>query len=254
MPEPAIQSELLQSLGRLTRGLSALFWGLPAALVASVQAATGAWLGLPATLNHLAPTATFALLLYGLGLMGGFQRQERIWIASLDQARLLALTALGLSPFLLWHQRLPNTPLFASAVLLLALCSVLLLFCLNRVLRRLAAMLPDETLRQETAAFTAVNSWMLLILPSVAAAWFLALRAHDALPVTARQFLQWLEPARLLILLFFALLPVSITMSLLWKIKEAILECVFSEPAGHPPHPAPNPAATNPRPPPHTPS
>jgi len=32
-------TELLRSLGRLARGLSALFWGLPVALIVCVQAA-----------------------------------------------------------------------------------------------------------------------------------------------------------------------------------------------------------------------
>ena len=33
MPDPAPNVELLRSLGRLVRGLSALFWGLPLALI-----------------------------------------------------------------------------------------------------------------------------------------------------------------------------------------------------------------------------
>ena len=41
MPEPDLNPELLSSLGRLVRGLSALFWGLPIALVVSVQTFVG---------------------------------------------------------------------------------------------------------------------------------------------------------------------------------------------------------------------
>src|SRR5437764_1404541 len=40
MSETAPKTELMRSLGRLVRGLSALFWGLPIALVACVQSAT----------------------------------------------------------------------------------------------------------------------------------------------------------------------------------------------------------------------
>ena len=36
--------ELLRSLGRLIRGLSALFWGLPMALLVCVQTAKMEWL------------------------------------------------------------------------------------------------------------------------------------------------------------------------------------------------------------------
>src|SRR6266567_3957995 len=43
VPDPAPNPELLSSLGRLVRGLSALFWGLPIALVVCVQTAKGEW-------------------------------------------------------------------------------------------------------------------------------------------------------------------------------------------------------------------
>jgi len=44
MPDPAPNAELLRALGRLVRGLSVLFWGLPLALVACVQTAKTEWL------------------------------------------------------------------------------------------------------------------------------------------------------------------------------------------------------------------
>ena len=40
MPDPAPNPELMRSLGRLVRGLSALFWGLPLALVVCPNTAT----------------------------------------------------------------------------------------------------------------------------------------------------------------------------------------------------------------------
>jgi hypothetical protein len=234
VPESVPKNELLRALGRLTRGLSALFWGLPAALVTSAQAATGTWLGLPAILSHYAPVAAFGLILYGLSLAAGFQRQERIWMAAVERARLVALTNLGLSPFLFWYQRLPENPLFSTAAALLAAGGVLSLLSLNQVLRRLAAMLPDETLRLEAATFTTANSWILALLPALAGGWHLAIVHQSALPIAFRILLQFVEPARLLALLFLALLPLSVTMSLLWKTKEALLECVFSNPAALP--------------------
>jgi hypothetical protein len=41
MPEPDRNAVLLESLRRLVRGLSALFWGLPIALMVTVQTAIG---------------------------------------------------------------------------------------------------------------------------------------------------------------------------------------------------------------------
>ena len=44
--EPVPHAELLRSLGRLVRGLSALFWGLPISLVVCFHTATADPLGL----------------------------------------------------------------------------------------------------------------------------------------------------------------------------------------------------------------
>ena len=43
MPDAAPNPELLHSLGRLVRGLSALFWGLPAALIICIGTASAGW-------------------------------------------------------------------------------------------------------------------------------------------------------------------------------------------------------------------
>src|SRR6266496_6571796 len=71
MAESAPNAELLSSLGRLVRGLSALFWGLPVALVVCVQTAKGEWFE---KLGVVPPLCAMALLFYGLGLLGHFQK------------------------------------------------------------------------------------------------------------------------------------------------------------------------------------
>src|ERR1017187_9574101 len=86
MPDPAPNTELLQSLGRLARGLSALFWGLPLALFLCVQTAKTDWLR---DLNIFPPLAATSLMLYGLWQLGHFQKQERPWRSALDRAKLL---------------------------------------------------------------------------------------------------------------------------------------------------------------------
>jgi len=81
-------AELLRSLGQLARGLSALFWGLPAALIVCAETARASWLK---PLEIVPPLVATGLLLYGLWQMGRFQKQERPWRSALDRAKLLGL-------------------------------------------------------------------------------------------------------------------------------------------------------------------
>src|SRR5258707_11714841 len=104
MPDLVPNAELLRSLGRLVRGLSALFWGLPIALIVSFHTATADSLR---SFGILPPAAATGLLAYGLWQLGDFQKQERIWRHAVDRPRLLSLINFGLSPFLYWWKRMP---------------------------------------------------------------------------------------------------------------------------------------------------
>ena len=223
MDNPAPNSELLRSLGRLARGLSALFWGLPAALLVCAETARAEWLK---PLGILPAIAVNALLLYALRLMSAFQKQERPWRNALDRAKLLGLVNLGLSPFIYWHNKMPEEIFFSAVVMLLALSAVLFLFNLNLVLKRLGAMLPDETLRHETRQFTALNRWLLVALLLLAGAYVVLAQLPRATPV-AGALLGWFQHGSYWLLVFFALLPLAMTMALLWKTKEVILDGVF---------------------------
>src|SRR6266513_6117032 len=110
--------ELLRSLGRLVRGLSALFWGLPAALIICFYTARADGLK---SFGIVPPLAATALLVYGLWQLGGFQKQERVWRNALDRARILSLISFGLSPFLYWWNQLPGNGFFMAMVMALAL-------------------------------------------------------------------------------------------------------------------------------------
>jgi hypothetical protein len=223
---PAPTPQLLRSLGKLARGLSALFWGLPAGLLVAAETSRADWLR-PFGLMPL--IAINFLLVYGLWQMGAFQKQERPWRLALDRALLLAMVNLGLSPFVYWHSRVPGEVFFSYAVMVLELSGVLFLFNVNVVLKRLAAMLPDEALRHETRQFTALNRWLLVVLLLISLGFFWLTRTpHPALPVG--QLISW--AARLnalfpLLLIFFVLLPLAMTMALIWKTKEVILDAVF---------------------------
>jgi len=99
---------------------------------------------------------------------------------------------------------------------------------LNYALQRLAAMLPDETLRLETKMFTTLDLYLLLSAMVLVAFW--ALLSHWP-PLSAWQLLclRLLDRVGLIVLLLLVLLPIALTMALLWKIKEAVLASVFAQ-------------------------
>ena len=230
MSETAPKTELMRSLGRLVRGLSALFWGLPIALVVCVQTANTTWLDSLGHYGFIVTVAVTGLLLSGLRLMSDLQKQERIWMLALDRAKIVGLVDIGLAPFLHWHQRLPDVPFFSYAVTVMALSGLLFLFNLNLVLQRLTAMLPDETLREETKVFTSLNGILLVLIPTFLAFYF-GFSQVKPLPQSVLFALRVMEPLSqwlwLFLILILVLLPMAITMSLIWKIKEAILASVF---------------------------
>jgi hypothetical protein len=223
MSETAPKAELMRSLRRLVRGLSALFWGLPATLLVCVRTSVSDWLR---PLGVLPPIMTTALLLYGLWQLSYFQRQERVWIHALDRAKVLAIVNIGLAPFIFWWNQLPQIPFYFLAIAVLMLSGLLFLFNLNFVLQRLAAMLPDETLRMETKFFTSFNLYLLFTVLALVAVYVI-LQQFSGLPRPMQQLLQALESSRHWLLVFVILLPLAMTMTLIWKIKEVVLASVF---------------------------
>jgi hypothetical protein len=216
-------AELLRSLGRLARGLSALFWGLPASLIVCVSTARADFLRLSGIVPAL---LTMGLLYFGLWQMGQFQKQERPWCNALDRAKLSALINVGLCPFLFWWNRFPGEQFFSYGVAALALSGLIFLFNLNFVLERLGAMLPDETLRHETRQFTAINRGLLIALLFLTGLYVLLSRLPD-IPTHLGVLVETLGRSSFWVIVFLLLLPLAMTMALIWKTKEVILESVF---------------------------
>ena len=217
--------QLLRALGKMVRGLSALFWGLPAALIVCFGTAVFGWFHV---LSIVPVLATTGMLFYGLWQLGAFQRQERPWRLALDRARLVALVNFGLSPFLYWWNRIPENPFFATVVGLLAVTGLLFLFNLNLVISRLGEMLPDETLRHETRQFTSLNRVLLVALLIVVSVYIFLLQM-PGLPMPLLILLASLQRFSQSTVLLLVLLPFSLTMALLWKTKEVILDSVFNQ-------------------------
>jgi hypothetical protein len=231
MADPASNSDLMRALGRLIRGLSALFWGLPVALVVCVHSARAEGFK---SLGVAPAVASTALLAYGLWQLGEFQKQERVWRAALERARILSLINCGLSPFLYWSSRMPGNVFFSLMVVAMLVCGLLFLGSLNLALQRLNAMLPDEALRHETRQFTSLNLALLGVALVMAALVFAISRWPEAGRYAAYLSLvrPWVEQGSFWLLAFLiplalVLLPVAMTMALLWKTKEVILDSVF---------------------------
>ena len=217
------QDSLLTSLSRVVRGLSCLFWGLPLALLACTRTALGE---LWSQFGIGLPVASCGLIWFGLKQLEQFQTQERVWVRSVNRAELLALLNLALSPFTWWWSRRPDVALFGASLLLMLFSGLGFLLALNHSLRRLAALLPDETLRSDMRLFTTINTTLLTTLLAFAAAWTLA-REFQFLPNHLQEILEVLEQARVLLVVSLGLLPVALTMTLVWKAKEAIVTDVY---------------------------
>ena len=222
---PPSEPELMRSLGRLVRGLSSLFWGLPLALVVCFHTAKAEGLK---NFGIVPPLATTALMVYGLWQMGDFQRQERVWRRALDWARALVLIDFGLSPFVYWYNRVPGSLFFTVSVWVLVLSSLLFLGSLNFVLQRLGAMLPDEALRVEVRQFTTINL-NLLGLTLLLTVLFVVLSQVGRVPLALEPVMAVLKSeAGVWFLVLMVLLPLAMTMALIWKTKEVILDSIFS--------------------------
>ncbi len=222
----AAKADLIRALGRLVRGLSTLFWGIPLALAADVQTARTNWFDELDPVSFVPALVLTGALLHGLRRLRGFRPAERVWQQALNTAESLAMVAIGLAPFLAWWRRFPAVSLYFICVVFLAVIGYLFLMQVNQVLRRLTAMLPDQTLRHETRAFTTLNTWMLAGGLAALAIYLKLTNFQGAVRPIHRQLIDFYAIGEWLIL-FLTLMPVAVTLALLWKIKEAIFTSFF---------------------------
>jgi hypothetical protein len=223
---------MLKGLGNVVRGLSCLVWALPLALAVVVWTISRVGSLMPSPVTDLlmslgvVPGLLVTLLLwYGVWQVGRYHPAVPAWQRAADRARGLSLVLIGLSPFLFWWTRRPEVLYFKLAAAALILFGLLFLAQLNVLLRRLTAMLPDQALREETAAMARLNYGILAVLGLLQVTLFTLDRVtFEAL--TGMMARHYLELARLLLLLF-VVMPLAITIAVMWKIKETILNGVF---------------------------
>ena len=230
MAEPVPSPELLRALGKLLRGLSLLVWGLPIGLVICVH--TGLKNRLEShSWDFIAPSVITGLVFYGTWQLGAFHKQERIWIAAVERLRMLSLAIFGLSPFLFWRVEVPDAAAFHFAVLLFAALGLLLLYSINHVLLRLVMMLPDEGLRQETRQFATLNQYLLMAIPICMLLYtmLLALVQAGKLPEKLADFIYRSQDINQWFFLLLFLMPLAITLALIWKIREVVYQSIFGD-------------------------
>lgn len=220
-----MNADLLPSLRRLVRGLTALFWGLPSTLLVCVLMVMAEF---PRALGCMPPIITTGLLLFGVLELAWFRREERDWQLGISRAQLLALANFGLSPFVYFWSRQPTEAYYLQVVIALAFTGVLFLCQLNHLLQRLVAMLPDETLRADTRFFTRLNLTLMLLGLGLIGGYHL-LAQFNYLPQSVIEALDLAQAARIrfALVVVLVLLPVSMTMSLLWKTRDVVLGSVF---------------------------
>lgn len=209
-------------LAGVFRGLSALFWGLPLALLAFARHFLAFWLSV---YDLLLPVAAAACLWFGVSRMRQFQPGERVWQRSVLVTELLSVLMVGLAPFLYLWSRLPAVELYARAVLILVGVSFGFLVALTGMLARLSAMLPDETARADARLFHGLARYVVVVLAGAGLAVYLRLR-----PASIVEFLSLPYPPqgllRQAILLLLVLVPVAMAMAVAWKLKEVVLAVV----------------------------
>ena len=215
---------VLPGLARMVRGLSAIFWSLPLVLLLDAKMATDpTW----HSFGILPSIVSSGVLVYGLRQLRFYQSQERIWIVSIERTEIFAWLVLGLSPFPLWWNRSPDQEFFSRTMVTLAFGGLALLLALNHTLFRLSLMIPDETVRLETRLFSQINRGLLMVHALLLAVYLLLLRLHRPLPDGVQSLFDVIEAGKTWLILVLALVPVALTMTLIWKAKDVILTSVF---------------------------
>ena len=144
MSETCSQAELMRSLGRLVRGLSLLFWGLPLTLLVCVRTAMSEWLRATSKCSRqsfrcaCSITACFCSAISKSRNASGGTR----WIAP----NFWRWSISAFHPLFIGGTRFPRSPFTFWPWASLMLSGLIFLFNLNHVLQRLAAMLPGRNL------------------------------------------------------------------------------------------------------------
>ncbi len=201
------------------RGMSALFWGLPIALVSSIQVTLDSY---ALMMRFLFPLSAFALLAYGAHQVRWIQvLGMRSWRFRVDLLRVVSLAQLLLAPFLLFYSRSPDQPLFVASLYLLGLCWCLFLLALCQVLGGMVQTIGEESMRQD---FLWMKGFIGGALSLMALGWTILFVRNLFLEAERMPLILYLLHPQFLgtFLIISAIFPVTVLMNLAWKLKEHV--------------------------------
>jgi len=203
---------------RLAQGFYFVFWGLLLTVL------TGAQLLMPIDMPP------FAEAFLGVGvlatLIGSWRLYQvrslgNLWRRRIRQAFALAMLMTYFCLFFYWWRRVPMSTYLLGNVLAFAATGIIYVIAFNRVVAVLATALGRKEMVFESRMFGSGNIGLLLLPFACIIAYIIGmavLRHSD--PISELSFL--LGRANLLIIVVL-LLPFSLTLSLAWSCKDAVL-------------------------------
>lgn len=219
--------EFIRSLSRLIRGLSMLFWGLPITLIICVKTSVKDRLELQ-PIDFFTPIISSSVLLVATFLIGEFKKMEKSWSGLIDRAKFFGIINLSLSPFIYWRLKVPEITAFSVAVWLFFVSNIIFLLILNSIIQRLTSMLSDKTLRLDAKTYGDLNQYMLTLLLVILFLGYAGNFLKDS-PLFLNQVLVIISRFYQWIMTFIIVVPLAITMALIWKTRETILTNIFTE-------------------------
>ena len=127
--------------------------------------------------------------------------------------------------------RLSLSILFGHSVHLLFISGMLYLHQLNYAIRRLAFMIPDPTLRQDTELFTGLNRRVLSFLMGLGM-FYWSMGWLTAIPAPLYALLKIVDHLIPVAVVLLMVMPVSMTMTMVWKLKESIFAVLDERTSG----------------------
>ena len=207
---PAAPARIL----RMSRGFSALFWGLPLLSAAHALALLAV---VPVRWLSLAYPASFLPVAWGLWMLPRDGEWTPHWHGKLGRAWLWTLAAFYLSPFAVWWPQVPLRIYFAVNAAAHYAATLGLLVALNRLAGAAARGLGDAALKREALAGTGMVLWLSGCTVGALAWMFHRAGLFEAGLATVLLRIAGL-PAEARTLL---LLPYAMTAYVMWRAKEA---------------------------------
>lgn len=204
----------------IIRGFSAIFWSLPLSLITSVHIAMNS---LAQTSDFAFPIASFGLMTFGahsirrLNILG-----ENRWRVIVESLRLLAVSQVLLSPFILFHVRVEESQFFAFSILMLGIFWILYFRLTIVMIGKILLRIGDSAIRRdyfwmrgfiEGSLLLIIVGWIFLYLRN----YFLDAQALPFYLLLATP--HWLGSFLLISIIF----PVTVAMNLIWKAKDLLL-------------------------------